>query len=53
MYPEYKYIIGNEHRPVEQFDKDFSTACKSGIHFFLEKEFAERYDVNTGKFYIN
>ena len=34
---EYKYHLGNEQKPINDFDNNIYADCTSGIHFFLTK----------------
>lgn len=40
----FKYKLGEEHKPERPFDSRIDTECVSGIHFFLNKDQAENYD---------
>ena len=42
---KYKYQIGQEQKPTENFNDSINSECSSGIHFFLEKEDAKNYNV--------
>ena len=35
---EYKYYVGKEHAPKENFNNDVSRNDASGIHFYLQKK---------------
>ena len=43
---QYKYQIGQEQKPIQNFDDSINSECTSGIHFFLEKEDAKNYFFN-------
>ena len=40
----YQYKIGELHKPINNLDKNISNGCSDGIHFFLDKEKAKKYD---------
>lgn len=42
---EFKYRVGDEIAPVGEFDLMYNIECASGIHFFLTREEAERYNL--------
>lgn len=38
FHPEFEYIVGEEVKPLYDFDEDRRKECASGIHFFMTRE---------------